>query len=162
MRVAVSATGTNLEAEVDPRFGRCRYLLFVDTDSLAFECRDNSAMAASGGAGIATAQAVSNSEAQAVLTGNVGPNAHQVLTEAGIEGYTGMSGKVIDVIGQYRSGSLRRSAEPTVKSHAGMSSTPQQTGTQGDVGVLRDGIESMRQQLDDLSGRVDSLEKRVA
>ena len=162
MRVAVSATGTNLEAEVAPRFGRCRYLLFIDPDSLAFECRDNSAMAASGGAGIATAQAVANSETQAVLTGNVGPNAHQVLTEAGIEVYTGMSGKVIDVIGTYKSGRLRRSAEPTVKANAGMSSTPQQTGAQGDVDILYDRIESMRQQLEGLIGRVDSLEKRVA
>jgi len=58
MRIAVSATGPTLDAEVDPRFGRCQYLIFVDTDNMQFEAEENVSIAASGGAGIATAQMV--------------------------------------------------------------------------------------------------------
>ncbi|MFB3925736.1 MAG: NifB/NifX family molybdenum-iron cluster-binding protein [Syntrophales bacterium] len=43
MKVAVSSTGPDLESLLDPRFGRCRYYLIVDTESLAFEAVDNSA-----------------------------------------------------------------------------------------------------------------------
>ena len=40
MKIAVSSKGTDLDAEVDPRFGRCQYLLFVDTDTLDYEAQE--------------------------------------------------------------------------------------------------------------------------
>ena len=43
----------------------------------------------------------------AVLTGNCGPNAYQVLSAAGINVITGVSGKVKDVIEDYRSGKFK-------------------------------------------------------
>lgn len=30
MKVAVSSTGKNLRSQIDPRFGRCEYLIIVD------------------------------------------------------------------------------------------------------------------------------------
>jgi len=55
MKVAVSATGPSLDSPIDPRFGRCQYLLIVDSDSLDFEAVENPAVMAPGGAGIQAA-----------------------------------------------------------------------------------------------------------
>ncbi|MBW2001843.1 MAG: NifB/NifX family molybdenum-iron cluster-binding protein, partial [Deltaproteobacteria bacterium] len=32
MKIAVSSTGTDLNSEIDPRFGRCAYFIIVNTD----------------------------------------------------------------------------------------------------------------------------------
>jgi len=120
VKIAVSATGTTLDAEVDPRFGRCQYLIFVDTDTMHFEAQDNSASSAGGGAGIATGQTVVNKEVQAVLTGNVGPKAHNVLSQAGIQIMTGVSGTIRQAVEAFKKGELKETFAPTVEEHAGM------------------------------------------
>ena len=127
MRVAISAKVPNLESEVDPRFGRCRCFLIVDTDTLKFEALANAGVAASGGAGIAAAQAVINQGVQAVITGNLGPNAHQVLSQAGIKVFAGASGTVRDVIETYKVTGLKEASGPTVKAHTGMTAPPRQS-----------------------------------
>lgn len=60
MKIAVPSSGPDLESAVDPRFGRCAYLLFVDTDTLEFEAVFNPNLSAGGGAGIDTAQIVAD------------------------------------------------------------------------------------------------------
>lgn len=37
MKVAVSAAGTELNAGIDPRFGRCPYFIIVNTDDMISE-----------------------------------------------------------------------------------------------------------------------------
>lgn len=37
MKICVSAVSSSLDAQVDPRFGRCPYLLIVDSESMEFE-----------------------------------------------------------------------------------------------------------------------------
>ncbi len=83
MKVAVSASGADLEAAVDPRFGRCPYYVVVDTDTMEFEVIENSATGQASGAGIAAAQLVSQTGAQAVISGSIGPNAYQALSAGG-------------------------------------------------------------------------------
>jgi hypothetical protein len=75
---------------------------------------------ASGGAGISAAQMVAGKGVAAIITGNCGPNAHQVLSAAGIEMITGASGKVKDVLESYRAGKLKASTQPNVPDHFGM------------------------------------------
>jgi len=75
MRVAVSATGPTLDAEVEPRFGRCPYFIIVDPDTMQFEALENSSAMQAGGAGISTGQMIVSKGVQVVLTGNCGPNA---------------------------------------------------------------------------------------
>jgi predicted Fe-Mo cluster-binding NifX family protein len=120
MKIAVSTMGTTLEALVDPRFGRCQYFIYVDPETLQFEAAENPGVMAGGGAGIATAQSIASKGAQAVLTGNCGPNAYQVLSTAGIKVITGVAGKVKDAIQDYKVGKYTASSQPNVPGHFGM------------------------------------------
>ena len=58
MRIAISSSGSDLDAEVDPRFGRCQCFVIVDSETKEFEVLDNQAAMTSGGAGIQAAQIV--------------------------------------------------------------------------------------------------------
>ncbi|OGN96723.1 MAG: hypothetical protein A2Z77_01695 [Chloroflexi bacterium RBG_13_51_36] len=120
MKIAVSATAPSLDAEVDPRFGRCQYFIIVDPQSMKFEALDNGNAMASGGAGISTAQMIAGKGAEVVLTGNCGPNAYQTLSAAGIQVITGVSGRIRDAIEAYKAGKLQPNAQPSVGSHYGM------------------------------------------
>ena len=120
MRIAVSSTGTDLSAQVDPRFGRCRYFIIVDPDTMEFEALENSGAMSGGGAGIATGQFVAGKGVDAVLTGNCGPNAFNVLEAAGIKVMTGVSGTVRDAAEGYKSDKYQVSSKANVAPHSGM------------------------------------------
>jgi len=120
MKIAVSATGPGLDAEVDPRFGRCQCFTIVDPQTMESEALDNSNAMAAGGAGISTAQMIAGKGVEVVLTGNCGPNAYQTLSAAGVQVITGVSGKIKDAIEAYKAGKLQPNAQPSVGSHYGM------------------------------------------
>jgi predicted Fe-Mo cluster-binding NifX family protein len=120
MRIAITASGPTLDANVDPRFGRCAYFLIVDTDTLEFEAVENPNIALGQGAGIQSAQLIATKGAESVLTGNCGPNAYETLSAAGIEVVPGCSGAVREVVERFKAGQLRPAREPSVASHSGM------------------------------------------
>jgi len=119
MKVAVSSTGGSLDSALDPRFGRCSVFLIVDTETMKHQAVSNSSIGAAHGAGIGAAQAVAQLGVKAVITGQVGPNAHMALSQAGITVYTGASGTVKTAVEQFKSGTLRMAASPTVGGHFG-------------------------------------------
>jgi predicted Fe-Mo cluster-binding NifX family protein len=104
MRIAISATGPTLDANVDPGFGGCHYFLVVDPVTKDFEAIDNTDDAVAGGAGISTAQLIASKGVEAVLTGSCGANAYQVLSSERIKVITGISGKVKDSVEEYALG----------------------------------------------------------
>jgi predicted Fe-Mo cluster-binding NifX family protein len=55
MRIAISVTGPTLDADVDPRFGRCHYFSVVEPVTKEFQAMDNANGASAGGAGIFSA-----------------------------------------------------------------------------------------------------------
>jgi predicted Fe-Mo cluster-binding NifX family protein len=120
MKICITARDDNLDSEVDPRFGRCRYFIVVDTDSLEFEAVENPNAGMAGGAGIQSGQLVSDKQVEAVLTGNVGPNAFQTLNRANIAVITGVSGSVRDALQSFNEGELTAVTGPTVNSKSGM------------------------------------------
>jgi len=120
MRICITSEGNNLDAKVDPRFGRCRTFIFFDTDTGSFEACENSNAQFQGGAGIQSGQLVVSNGVKAVLTGNVGPNAHQVLSAAGISVFTGVSGTVKEAVENYKNGKYKAADAPTVGSKFGM------------------------------------------
>jgi predicted Fe-Mo cluster-binding NifX family protein len=120
MRIAVSAAGRNLDSQIDPRFGRCQYLLVVDTESMSSEAVENPAVTAPGGAGIQAAELVGKMGAKAVITGDCGPNAHEVLSAASIDVFLGASGTAREAVEKHRRGELRAASGPSAGLHAGM------------------------------------------
>jgi len=120
MKIAVSAVGQDLDAQVDPRFGRCQNFVIVDTETMDFEAAANDSAGASGGAGIAAAQAIVNKGVEAVLTGNCGPNAFGVLNSAGIKVITGAAGTVKEAIENFKAGKLQAISRPDASPHSGM------------------------------------------
>jgi len=120
MNVCISSTGKDLSAPVDPRFGRSQLFLFVDTETMKYECIENPALTAGGGAGTKAAQLVSDKGAQAVLTGNVGPNAFSALNAAGIKIYAGMTGTAQQAVEKFKTGQVLPVSSPSVGAHSGM------------------------------------------
>ena len=119
MKVAITAKGTELGSEIDPRFGRCDYFIIVDAVTMKFESIVNESSNASGGAGPKAAQTIYRAGAKVLITGHVGPNARQSLEAAGIGIITGSSGLVEDMVKKYRNGELTGTTDPTVDSHGG-------------------------------------------
>ena len=120
MKVCVSAVADSLDAQVDPRFGRCSYLVVVDSESMEFEAIPNTASGAMGGAGIQAAQTIASKGVKVLITGNVGPNAFQALSAAGIKIVTGAFGTVREAVEKYKRGEFRETDAPTVRGHFGM------------------------------------------
>ncbi len=120
MKICITAQGDNLDSMVDSRFGRCRYFIVVDSDTLEFEAIQNPNTETTGGAGILSAQLIAEKQVKAVLSGNIGPNAFQTLQAAGIEIITGVSEKVKEVIEQYKQGKLKATQDSSVKAKFGM------------------------------------------
>jgi len=124
MKIAVSATGKNLSCQIDPRFGRCQYFIFIDPETMEFEVVENEMLMASGGAGVQAAQMVAQKGANILITGNLGPNAASALSASGIKVYLVPGGTIKDVIEGYRAGNLNEANGATVPPHFGMSPTP--------------------------------------
>jgi len=122
MKIAVSSSGNDLDSQVDPRFGRCAYFVIVETDDMGFEAFENGSIAMGGGAGIQAAQFVASKGAKAVITGNVGPNAVQTLSAAGVETFVGQSGTVREAMERYTEGKINSTSTPNVADHYGMGS----------------------------------------
>lgn len=120
MKICITSEGKTLESKVDLRFGRCQNFIFFDTDTGSFEAEENLSSRFQGGAGIQSGQLVAAKGVKAVLTGNVGPNAHQVLTAAGISVFTGVSGTVKEAIDGYKNGKYKPADAPSVGSKFGM------------------------------------------
>ena len=114
MKICLTARGDNLDAQLDPRFGRCEYFIFVDPDTFEFEAVRNPNTDGAGGVGIKSSQLVANKDVQAVITGNVGPNAFHALNAAGIEVVTGLSGTIKEAIEKYKKGEIRPAQTPNV------------------------------------------------
>ncbi|MDD5591189.1 MAG: NifB/NifX family molybdenum-iron cluster-binding protein [Dehalococcoidales bacterium] len=189
MKIAISATAPNLDAEVEPRFGRCPYFIIVDPDTMQFEAVENSNVMASGGAGIASGQMIAGKEVSAVLTGNCGPNAYQVLSAAGIKIITGVSGKVRDAVSAYQSGQMQNTSQPTVAAHFGMGAgsgsgrgggigrgkgrgmreadsfhgeapAPQPVSPEEELKALKEKLQSLSEQLSGIKRAVDEMESK--
>ena len=124
MKTAVTSTGPTLDDNVEARFGRCAYFLIIDTDTMQLEAIENPNIALGGGAGIQSAQLMSEKGVTAVLTGNCGPNAFNVFGQAGIQVIVGVSGPVRNAVEQFKTGRFSSASGPNVASHFGMSTAP--------------------------------------
>jgi len=118
MRIVISSQGDDLEAEVDPRFGRAAQFLLIDTESGSFNLIENNQnLNLPQGAGIQTAQKIAEQKAEVVLTGNCGPKAFKTLQAAGVKVITGVSGKIKDALKDYQEGKYQEASASNVQGH---------------------------------------------
>jgi predicted Fe-Mo cluster-binding NifX family protein len=120
MKIAITSTGRTLDSQVDPRFGRAACFIIIDTETMDFNVIENENVAAAGGAGISSAKLVIDAGAQALLTGNCGPNAERTLTAGGVKLYTGATGTVAEAVELFKSNKLAEATGPNVEPHLGM------------------------------------------
>ena len=118
MKIAVTSQGTDLDAEVDPRFGRAPYFVVVDSETFAFEALDNKEnLNALKGAGIQAAGMVSDKGAEVLLTGFCGPNAFKALKAAKVGVANNASGTVREAVQAYLDGKLQLADKADVEGH---------------------------------------------
>jgi len=164
MKIVVTSSGTNLDAATHPLFGRCPMYIFIDTDDLSFQAVENPALSAPGGAGVQAAQFVLQQGAQAVVTGNVGPNAYQVFQSANIPIYLFEGGTVREAAEAFRTGQLTATQAATAREHAGMGGRGpalKQRDAQSraqEIAELKQTASELRQQLANILERLDRLE----
>ncbi len=107
MKIVVSSSGKEKESLLDTRFGRCDFFQMYDTETQTFTVMDNSGVNASGGAGIKAATQIVDAGAEVVITGNLGPNAFEVLEKAGVSSFSCNSVTVLEAIALYQSNQLQ-------------------------------------------------------
>ncbi|MCK5084337.1 MAG: NifB/NifX family molybdenum-iron cluster-binding protein [Candidatus Pacebacteria bacterium] len=103
MKIAISSKEKDLTGEVDSVFGRCPYFLVVEIENekiQGFEAVENISAEQVGGAGISAAQTIVEKDVDAVISGNIGPRALDVLKQFNIKIYNG-SGKVSEVLQKF-------------------------------------------------------------
>lgn len=120
MKIVITANGSDLDAPASPIFGRCPTFILADTETMQFEAIANPAVSSGGGAGIRAAQFVIEKGAEAVVSGNVGPNAFGVFQAAGVPVYQFGGGTVQDAVTAYKRGQLASAGGATVSAHTGM------------------------------------------
>jgi len=118
MKVAVTSQGKELSSEIDPRFGRAKWLIVVDTEEGDFKAYDNVLnLNAVQGAGIQTGQNIANLGVEAVITGNIGPNAFKTLDAVNVKVFLASSQTVQDAIDLFKAGKLKEVGKANVEGH---------------------------------------------
>ncbi len=172
MKIVVTANGAELDAQASPLFGRCPTYILVDTETMEFEALENPAMNAPGGAGIQAAQFVVERGAQAVVTGNVGPNAFNVLQSANVQVYLCGGGTVREAVEGYKAEQLPAAGGASAPAHAGTGMRPGRgMGRRTGMRMTRDGAarpptslaaRSREEEIADLKEAAGDLRRQLA
>jgi predicted Fe-Mo cluster-binding NifX family protein len=118
MKIAVTSQGTEKNSPLDPRFGRTKYFVVYDTDTLTYSAHDNVRnLSAAQGAGIQSAGTIDRLGCKAVVTGHCGPKAFAALTKAGIAVYAAASGTVYEAVESFNQGALKKIETADVDGH---------------------------------------------
>jgi len=118
MKIAITSTGPDLDAEMDQRFGRAQLFLIIDTETDELKAVDNQQnLNAPQGAGIQAAKTVIDQGVEVLITGHCGPNAFKTLLAAGIKVIVGAEGKIGRVLEDFDQGKLQFSTGPDVSGH---------------------------------------------
>lgn len=119
MKIAISSFGKESTELLDTRFGRCEYFQIYDTDSGQYESFENEAKGSAQGAGVAASQGVIDRGIDVLITGKLGPNAYELLSDSGIKLYTSESVAVEESVRLYQDGKLQEIVSSGV-GHAGL------------------------------------------
>jgi predicted Fe-Mo cluster-binding NifX family protein len=116
MKIAVASDDSKTVGE---HFGRCAYLVIFDTEKMLSETTNNPGSDSDSGAGIAAAQCLLGKKVDAVIAGNCGPKAYQVLSKFGMKVVTGVEGNITDALETFQAGKLKEAKKANVPAHFG-------------------------------------------
>jgi len=118
MKIAVTSQGKELSSEIDLRFGRAKFLLVVDAETGDFTVHNNELnLNAVQGAGIQTGQNIANLGVEAVITGNVGPNAFKTLNAANVKIFLTEKQTVAEAVDSFKADELKEVDQANVEGH---------------------------------------------
>ncbi|MBA7687267.1 hypothetical protein ES703_95728 [subsurface metagenome] len=120
MKIAITAQGKELSSEIDLRFGRAKWIIVVVVDSETgdFTAYDNVVnLNATQGAGIQTGQNIANTGVEAVITGNIGPNAFKTLNATGVKIFLAETQTVQQALDSFKAGKLKEVNGANVEGH---------------------------------------------
>ena len=118
MKIAVTAQDKDLSSEIDQRFGRAKWLIVIDTETGDFQAHDNAVnLNAAQGAGIQTGQNIANLGVEAVITGNVGPNAFKTLRAANVKVFLTEKQTVAEAVESFKADQLKEVDQSNVQGH---------------------------------------------
>jgi predicted Fe-Mo cluster-binding NifX family protein len=118
MKIVITAQGKELSSEIDLRFGRAKWLIVVDTETGDCKAHDNIVnLNAVQGAGIQTGQNIANLGVEAVITGNVGPNAFKTLSAAGVKIFLAEKQTVAEAVESFKADNLKEVDQANVEGH---------------------------------------------
>ena len=118
MKVAITAQGPDLTSQVDPRFGRAKSFVVLETDTDEFSVHENTQnINAAQGAGIQAGRTVVDLGVEAVVTGNIGPKAFATLQAAKVKVHPGATGTVKEALEKFKAGELPPADGANVQGH---------------------------------------------
>jgi predicted Fe-Mo cluster-binding NifX family protein len=118
MKLAITSQGETLQDLVEERFGRCRWILILDSETREIVSRNNEIQRdAVQGAGIQTAENILREDVQCVITGHCGPKAYRVLQSAGVKVYLEAAGTGEKALEEYLQGKLKLAETSDVEGH---------------------------------------------
>ena len=120
MKIAIPADGDTLDSRVDRRFARCSYFLIIDMESGEVKSLKNEAATAGGGAGITASQNLIDNGVDAIISGNLGPKAHQTMEAAGMDMYLVDGVTAGEALDLFKEGKLEKINNPNVGGHHGL------------------------------------------
>ncbi len=103
-KICITSQGNSLDSQADSRFGRCEYFVIFDLENSDYEAIENPYREFPHGAGVKSAQFIVEKGIKALLTGDVGPNAQEILQKGGVDLIKGVSGKIKEIIERFKKG----------------------------------------------------------
>lgn len=118
MKLAITSEGESLQSPVDPRFGRAKFFVVMDTETQAVTAMSNAVnLNAAQGAGIQAGKKIVELGVEKLITGHVGPKAFATLQAGNVGIYTGATGSVGEAVEQYKTGKLKATQAADVEGH---------------------------------------------
>lgn len=120
MKIAISLKeDKGLDSPISSIFGRCPFFMLINPEDNTYSVIPNQAKSASGGAGIQAAQMIANQDVEAIISGNIGPKALEVIQAANIAVYQFQEGSVHKALESFNAGELTALNKPSTGAHSG-------------------------------------------
>jgi predicted Fe-Mo cluster-binding NifX family protein len=118
MKLVITSEGESLQSPVDPRFGRAKFFVVIDTETQVVTAIQNAVnLNAIQGAGIQAGKTIVELGIKSLITGHIGPKAFATLQSGNVEVYTGATGTVADTVEQLKNGQLKKAQSADVEGH---------------------------------------------